>query len=1252
FLTVFEGGELGIAGFFSSWLLWVSVGALLGRSRLRVLQFASRHFDLFPLLYLPAYVLQAWLIARARDLVGVPAYELFPLAKMLGISFAVNAPLSFCTGLFFALGCEWMSGHKKTPVSSVYICEAIGSFFGGLAVTALLAVGVPGESVALWAALLLSASVGVYRLLARSYVIALVPVSILLGLKLLAVDSTWERSTRIHRWQQLLPTETYQGSFATPQAEYLYGEYEGQFTVAAWETVNENIPGTEHASEVVAVHLAQHPAARRFAVVGPGSFSVCKRLLELPGTDSVTWLDTDPDYPRALLSVLPPHLAPGRKRLVIPGIDAREWFARNGKTYDVIMLNLPDATTLALNRYFSREFFDLLKTRLAESGIVSVRVTGGENYYGDELVNMGATVFHTLGSAFEDLVVKPGEETWLMASDADTLSMSPALLRDRFRGVEGAESIYPPDGLPALYLPDRIEFQLAQYRKAIDNAPGRLLLNTGRHPTSLLHSLLFGARKAGAGVGFSGGVRLLAVAGRWILPLAMALYVLLRAIYLLKGRSPHGDGTGSDTRTYDDCFLVVTTGAVGMGFSILLMFMYQLLFGTIFLHVGLISALFMLGIAAGSLVCARLVARNLARAGQILAWGTLLHMVLIGIVSFAIRHDVSRGGFAALFVVSGMLSGIYIPAVASRLRAAGTADRTAGGLIELSDHLGGAVGGLLIGIVMLPLFGTAYAMAVTAAALGLNVLLLVPSVQGKRGHGSRVRIDRGSRTAGYVLFGIAAFALATSVLLHRELESGGNRFAAAARSMAGSREQTAQTHVLSDGRRLEYFEIERDDLENKDCLFSTKHLSGDIHGYGGPIVMAVMLTPDGAMLDFRVIRSTETPSYLDMLGNWMNALKGKTLSGEDGIDKIEAVTGATVTCDAVVRTLQRAGNRFSRDVLGIDTGETDGAETGSLDPTAAFLVIGLVAALLLRIKPSGRARPWILLAVTLVFGVLLNTQYSLSHVFSLLRLQVPAWPPAWILTLLVPAVVLVFGNVYCGYLCPFGALQELVGMFRPRLLDVDPDKNTWRYGRAVKYVLLGLIVVWYASALDHGIASYDPLTSIFAPERSGWVLLAGGGALALSFFYRRFWCRNLCPAGAFLALLNGLRPLRRYLPRVAPSRCDLGVTRSGELDCICCDHCRISGHEPSVAPGRSQRVRNGVFLAVLAVSAVLLARQMGSLHKTRRRAWMVTAGTEIQGVGARAADVQKLTRLIEQGRLSNREAQHYKPLPPSTPNDP
>ncbi|HNT88474.1 MAG TPA: 4Fe-4S binding protein, partial [Candidatus Hydrogenedentes bacterium] len=60
---------------------------------------------------------------------------------------------------------------------------------------------------------------------------------------------------------------------------------------------------------------------------------------------------------------------------------------------------------------------------------------------------------------------------------------------------------------------------------------------------------------------------------------------------------------------------------------------------------------------------------------------------------------------------------------------------------------------------------------------------------------------------------------------------------------------------------------------------------------------------------------------------------------------------------------------------------------------------------------------------------------------------------------------------------------------------------------------------------------------------------------ALSFPYRRFWCRNLCPAGAFLALLNRPRILRRLSPPTHPARCDLGVRNAEELDCIRCDRC-------------------------------------------------------------------------------------------------
>ena len=61
FFTVYEGNELGIAAFFCSWLLCVAVGALLARLPGRVASWLAEHFAFLVLLYIPAYLLHAWL---------------------------------------------------------------------------------------------------------------------------------------------------------------------------------------------------------------------------------------------------------------------------------------------------------------------------------------------------------------------------------------------------------------------------------------------------------------------------------------------------------------------------------------------------------------------------------------------------------------------------------------------------------------------------------------------------------------------------------------------------------------------------------------------------------------------------------------------------------------------------------------------------------------------------------------------------------------------------------------------------------------------------------------------------------------------------------------------------------------------------------------------------------------------------------------------------------------------------------------
>jgi polyferredoxin len=192
-----------------------------------------------------------------------------------------------------------------------------------------------------------------------------------------------------------------------------------------------------------------------------------------------------------------------------------------------------------------------------------------------------------------------------------------------------------------------------------------------------------------------------------------------------------------------------------------------------------------------------------------------------------------------------------------------------------------------------------------------------------------------------------------------------------------------------------------------------------------------------------------------------------------------------------------------------------------------------------------------------VLGVWLNLQYSSQQVLSLLGFDVPrTWSSgSFFLIVGVPVAVVLFGNVYCGYLCPFGALQELIGELRPARFASDPRRRVWRYGRAVKYGLLFLLVGLFAMTRDYGVLSADPLITVFSVVRTPVVILLAVAVLALCVPYRRFWCRNLCPAGAFLSLLNRFRLLRQLSPAAQPRHCDLGVQNAAELDCIRCDRC-------------------------------------------------------------------------------------------------
>ena len=1157
FLSSLEGNEIAVGTFFGSWLLWVGAGALAGRLFSMRFPAALPRFLLFPLLYLPATFVQHQVISSARSILGLESFVLVPLPSLLLFVSLANAPTSFLSGFLFSMACAWVAETFALPVARVYILETFGGFIGGLFVTGLLVVGMEGEKVFLHATLVLLAALFTQYIPNRRHFIRWGVVAVLVVASLLAVnilgDLAAKHAARTH-WSRLLPIDTYRGSFSTAQSRYLYGERAGDFIVMTEGGVIETLPEEAHASEVAAWAIAENPRATSVLIIGPGGPAIANRLRMLPQIHDVVWLYPDPEFPAKLFGVLPGGIGDSVGRVDAPQQEVRAYLEETEKKFDLVIVNLPEATTLVLNRYFSLAFFSLVKSVLVPAGVCGIKVSGGANYLSGERVLAGASTLTTLSSVFPRVILKPGDESFLFASMEDVLGESPTALAKGFTAIEGSSQLYPKEGILAAFPMDRIAFQKDSYRNAEEKYGRNLLENTDDHPKALLFNLLLTLRRAGLGP-VAAGAAFLVDNGMWICLVGIFLYGLLRVFY--RRRSPQAGSKQSKERSpnlFDIQVMLFMAGLVGMSATVVLMFCYQVRFGSLFLDIGLISSLFMLGSAVGGWSCEKLLLQGIATIPRIILTTTFFEMIFFFALIFHSPMEASRVYLGLFFTTTGFFSGLYFPLAAGCLNAGGFRVEAAAGRLELLDHVGGAAGALVAGLLLLPLLGVKASLTILlTAVVVVNLMSLISRLYAA----SVVTddwFDRGKRPFGYLLFGVAAFSLLVSQGFqatqsdHETID-----FQAATAEMAGNLELQERKAALPDGTPFVYY------LVPGGYLFPTGPLARGIRGYGGEIPFAVWVDDLGVLKDFRLLQSNETPIYLAFLRGWLETLKDKELFAAGGLQGIDAVTGATMSSAAILKTLSRSANVFGEVVLGRPP-QKDASSSISAGPSwqLTALLVWTIMVLAARYRPGPWLRRLILTISLVLFGVKLNLQYASQQVMTLLSGNF-SWEIAssgFFLVAIIPMVVVLFGNVYCGYLCPFGALQELLGDLRPTRILPDPRKQVWRYGRFGKYIILFLFALLFALTRDFTVLDADPLITIFGATRDAMVTVLALCLLVLSFFFRRFWCRNLCPAGAFLSLLGGMRLLRHFLPKTRPEVCDMGVRNRSELDCLQCDRCR------------------------------------------------------------------------------------------------
>lgn len=234
------------------------------------------------------------------------------------------------------------------------------------------------------------------------------------------------------------------------------------------------------------------------------------------------------------------------------------------------------------------------------------------------------------------------------------------------------------------------------------------------------------------------------------------------------------------------------------------------------------------------------------------------------------------------------------------------------------------------------------------------------------------------------------------------------------------------------------------------------------------------------------------------------------------------------------------------------------------------------------------------LLFTLVWlGWYANAQLSVVNVLTFVNSLVTdfSWefflsaPLIFILWAAVAAGLLFWGRgPFCGWLCPFGALQELTNNLAqwlkiPQLkLPFGLHERLW----PVKYIIfLGLFgLSLYSVALAETYAEVEPFkTAIILKFARGWPFIVFALALlGAGLFIERFYCRYLCPLGAALAIPGRIRMfewLKRYPECGSPcQRCAKecpvqAIHPEGEInvnECIYCMHCQELYHDDHRCP--------------------------------------------------------------------------------------
>ncbi len=703
-IVSFYGNELAAGIILSSWLLWTGCGSFLF-SRYKSVTFNT--FLNYQVIFSVLLLVELVLIRHLRDILHFSPGEVIPPFPMFIAGFFSLAPFAVINGALFSAAVGLLSlDMSQRSAGVVYSIDALGDMAGGILFSFFFVFLVsPLENILILLALnIMVISLGSIKssnVVRKFFLAVLAGVVIVLGVN----SRKLEWWLRRHQWR---------GFNLVDSKSSLYGdfditEYGGSFSLYENGVLGFSFPAVMESEETVHFSCLESNKVERILVVGEAVKGLLYELLKYP-VKEVVYLEMAPDLVRFVKKYLPrrDREALSDKRVRVLNMEARRFFnTYKGKKFDVVILNTPPPYTLYLNRFYTFEFFCKVKSFMNEGGVFSFVLPSKESYLPPELRGFTASVYYTLMRVFPYVVLVPGDKLRFIASSVgDFLTYSPDVLAQRMEeygvGAKFVNKYYFQSRLLPWHIHDVTRI-LQETRK--------VRLNYDFFPVTYYYGMGFFSSH------FRSHIRNVFVLLSHINPVFYLLLLTVTGILFLF-LSPRGVVA----------FSVFGLGFAGMTSVILCIIGYQIVYGYVYHKIGLISASFMFGAALGANFSDRYCCKkDEVRLLRIMSLGASLYVLVLPII-FKFSPSTSLGMesmFLFLPVVMGMVTGVSFP-VASRLYAGKTNSLLRGaGLLYALDLCGGAVAGLILSMVFIPLYGIFLSSGIISYLLFISWLLVM-----------------------------------------------------------------------------------------------------------------------------------------------------------------------------------------------------------------------------------------------------------------------------------------------------------------------------------------------------------------------------------------------------------------------------------------------------------------------------------------------------------------------------------------------